>query len=435
MVVPAIEVKGLGKRYRLGEDASRNRLANALLPWWRGSPTSEFWALRDVTFKVDSGEAIGIIGRNGAGKSTLLKLLSRITAPTEGRMCVRGRVGTLLEVGTGFHPELSGRDNIFLSGTILGLRYREVKAKFDEIVAFSEVEKFIDTPVKRYSSGMLVRLALSVALYLDPKILIVDEVLAVADLVFQHNSVSKLRNASAKDGRTVLFVSHSLDTVAKFCERIIVLDEGHLKFDGPVKEGTDYYMQLVHHQQESAKEDSRSASSKRATRAVRITKVDAFDSHGEQRWNFVSGETARFRIAYQVMEPVQSLALLFRLLDKEHAQYQKDDDDENEDSSIGGDIISDLREIVACGPLPPGYCGTIEIDLPKLRFWSGRFGLSLRLGDAENTVTYDVLDRAANLPALVVTPDSSSGSNRLGLASLNYEFRNIPAAAETIAAE
>jgi lipopolysaccharide transport system ATP-binding protein len=432
MAVPAIEVEGVGKRYRLGGDASRHRLASTLLPWRRGVPKNEFWALRHVTFKVESGEAVGIIGRNGAGKSTLLKLLSRITAPTEGRMRIRGKVGTLLEVGTGFHPELSGRDNIFLSGTILGLSYREVKAKFDEIVAFSEVEKFIDTPVKRYSSGMMVRLAFSVALHLDPEILIVDEVLAVGDLVFQHNSVSRLRDASAKDGRTVLFASHNLDAVAKFCEGIIVLDEGHLKFDGPAKEGTDYYMQLVHHPRVSAKEDSRRALSKRATRAVRITKVDAFDSLGEQRWNFVSGEMARFRIAYQVMEPVQNLALLFRLLDKEHAQYQNDDD---EDSLIGGDVITDLREVVACGPLPAGHHGTIEIDLLELRLWSGSFQVYLSLCDAENKKTYDVVDTAANLPAFVVTPGSPNRSGRLGLVSVHHEFRNISATAQTIAAE
>ncbi len=191
----SIDAVGLGKRYMLGENTSRSRLRQAfgaLLPGRAWREEQELWALRDVSFSVTQGEAVGIIGRNGAGKSTLLKLLSRITQPTEGHARLRGRLGTLLEVGTGFHPELSGRDNVFMSGSILGMPRAEVARKFDEIVAFAEVEKFIDTPVKRYSSGMYVRLAFAVASFLEPEILIVDEVLAVGDAAFQRKSLGRL---------------------------------------------------------------------------------------------------------------------------------------------------------------------------------------------------------------------------------------------------
>jgi lipopolysaccharide transport system ATP-binding protein len=177
------------------------------------SPKEEFWALRDVSFSIKQGERVGIIGRNGAGKSTLLKLLSRITVPTEGRIRLRGRVGSLLEVGTGFHPELTGRENIYLNGAILGMSKAEIKRKFDEIVEFSEVEKFLDTPVKRYSSGMQVRLAFAVAAHLEPEILLVDEVLAVGDAQFQKKCLGKMEDVSSREGRTVLFVSHNMNAV------------------------------------------------------------------------------------------------------------------------------------------------------------------------------------------------------------------------------
>jgi lipopolysaccharide transport system ATP-binding protein len=192
----------------------------------QGDEIEEFWALRDVSFEVKRGEVLGVVGRNGAGKSTLLKILSRITEPTRGRVVLRGRVASLLEVGTGFHGELTGRENIYLNGAILGMTKAEIKSKFDEIVAFAEVERFLDTPVKRYSSGMYVRLAFSVAAHLDPEILIVDEVLAVGDLDFQKKSLGKMRAVASKQNRTVLFVSHNLRAVETLCDRAILLDAG-----------------------------------------------------------------------------------------------------------------------------------------------------------------------------------------------------------------
>jgi len=206
--------------------------------------SSELWALRDVSFEVKRGEVLGIIGRNGAGKSTLLKILSRITEPTSGRAVMRGRVGSLLEVGTGFHPELTGRENIFLNGAILGMRKKEIENKFDEIVAFAEIEKFIDTPVKRYSSGMYVRLAFAVAAHLDPEILIVDEVLAVGDAAFQKKCLGKMSDVATKEGRTVLFVSHNLASVKQLCQKVQVLDHGAIVYEGPTLEGVDRYLKV-----------------------------------------------------------------------------------------------------------------------------------------------------------------------------------------------
>jgi len=241
----AIKVEGLGKKYKIGRKRSGdlresfgqfiktfkpNKQLNDLPAGEAGStnqPTKEFWALKDINFEVKQGEAVGIIGRNGAGKSTLLKILSRITKPTTGRFEVNGRVSSLLEVGTGFHMELSGRENIYLNGTILGMKRREIKSKFDEIVAFSGVERFIDTPVKHYSSGMKVRLAFSVAAHLEPEILIIDEVLTVGDAEFQKKCLGKMEDVTGQ-GRTVLFVSHNMGAVKKLCTKGMILESGNM---------------------------------------------------------------------------------------------------------------------------------------------------------------------------------------------------------------
>ncbi len=238
---PIIEARGLGKEYVLGasgrstfREAIIGGLAAPLKMLGRKRPSREtFWALKDVSFDIARGEAVGIIGRNGAGKSTLLKILSRITAPTNGEVRLHGNIASLLEVGTGFHPELSGRDNIFLNGAIMGMSRAEVRRQFDEIVAFSEVEKFLDTPVKRYSSGMYVRLAFAVAAHLQPEILVVDEVLAVGDASFQRKCLGKMQSV-ASGGRTVLFVSHNMAAITRLCTRAILLSHGSVAADGPV---------------------------------------------------------------------------------------------------------------------------------------------------------------------------------------------------------
>lgn len=232
-----IEARHLSKQYNIGVDRTYKTLSGSLASAIRNPQKAlkskwkqydSFWALKDVSFNIEKGETIGIIGRNGAGKSTLLKILSRITYPTEGEVIMKGRVGSLLEVGTGFHPELSGRENIYFNGSILGMKKREINEKFEEIVKFSGVEKFLDTPVKRYSSGMQVRLAFSVAANLDPEILLVDEVLAVGDATFQEKCLGKM-NEVAESGRTVLFVSHNLNAVEKLCGSCIYLEKGHIE--------------------------------------------------------------------------------------------------------------------------------------------------------------------------------------------------------------
>ena len=254
----AITVQGLGKKYVLSHQrperytALRDVLSNGAKHWAnrlfsrtteKTDPThEEFWALKDLNLDIQQGDRVGIIGRNGAGKSTLLKILSRITEPTTGRFKIKGRVASLLEVGTGFHPELTGRENIFLNGAILGMSKREIRSKFDEIVAFAEVEKFLDTPVKHYSSGMYVRLAFAVAAHLEPEILIVDEVLAVGDAQFQKKCLGKMSEVS-EQGRTVLFVSHNMAMISNLCQKGIVLDAGTALFQGPISEAILNYYQ------------------------------------------------------------------------------------------------------------------------------------------------------------------------------------------------
>lgn len=247
----AIAVENLGKSYRIGrqvrQDTLRDTLSQGLRGLWRHRPSArmqeeEFWALRDISFEVEPGEVLGVIGRNGAGKSTLLKVLSRITEPTTGSIRLRGRVASLLEVGTGFHPELSGRENIFLNGAILGMSRAEIARKFDEIVAFAEVERFLDTPVKRYSSGMYVRLAFAVAAHLEPEILIVDEVLAVGDAEFQKKCLGKMRSVAEEGGRTVIFVSHNMSVMLSLCRRAVLLESGRVALDGPVARAVERYL-------------------------------------------------------------------------------------------------------------------------------------------------------------------------------------------------
>ena len=255
----AIRAEGLSKKYLIGHQSTERgttlrdtiargasefaRMGKAMLRGRQivaGDELEEFWALRDLDFEIKRGDVVGVIGRNGAGKSTLLKVLSRITEPTEGRVEINGRVASLLEVGTGFHPELSGRENIYLNGAILGMTRAEIRRKFDEIVAFSEVEKFLDTPVKRYSSGMYVRLAFAVAAHLESEILVVDEVLSVGDAAFQKKCLGKM-NDIASAGRTVLFVSHNLGTIGALCQRGIMLRSGQLELDGAIGDAISHY--------------------------------------------------------------------------------------------------------------------------------------------------------------------------------------------------
>jgi lipopolysaccharide transport system ATP-binding protein len=300
----AIETDKLSKTYRLGVGAngygtlrdalvgSVGRVAGAFKGGGGGKPKFDtLWALREVSLSVESGEVIGLIGHNGAGKSTLLKILSRIAEPSAGRAEITGRVGSLLEVGTGFHPELTGRENIFLNGAILGMRRSEIRARFDEIVAFADIERFLDTPVKRYSSGMSVRLAFAVAAHLEPEILLVDEVLAVGDASFQRKSLAKMSEV-AQAGRTVVFVSHNLATIQGLCKRGVLLEKGQVVTDAPVEETVTSYLRAL---ERSAVDDllTRTDRDGRAWEEMKVKRLTVSDSRSGQSGVVVGGRSAK----------------------------------------------------------------------------------------------------------------------------------------------
>ncbi len=296
-----IKVENLSKLYYLG-GAKHNSLRDAIAGFVknpRRDKKNELWALKDVSFEVADGEALGIIGRNGAGKSTLLKILSRITKPTRGTAEIRGRIGSLLEVGTGFHSELSGRENIFLNGAILGMKRAEIEAKFEEIVAFSEIEKFIDTPVKHYSSGMYMRLAFSVAAHLEPEILIVDEVLAVGDVAFQKKCLNKMRDVG-RTGRTVLFVSHDMQAVSRLCSRAIWLKDGKLVKSGETGAVINQYL---HEQSQSGAEKSWETAEKApGNEFTRLRRVRVCDAEGKTTAALDIRRSIGIEMTYEVLQ-------------------------------------------------------------------------------------------------------------------------------------
>ena len=312
----AVSVENVSKQYRLGVIGNRT-LYEDLNRWWakvRGLPDplekigqvdygnrtdGLIWALRDVSFQLQQGEVLGVIGRNGAGKSTLLKILSKVTGPTSGQIKLKGRIASLLEVGTGFHPELTGRENIYLNGAILGMSRQEISRKFDEIISFSEVEKFVDTPVKRYSSGMYVRLAFAVAAHLDPEIMVVDEVLAVGDAAFQRKCLGKL-SENAGEGRTVLFVSHNMAAINRLCSRAILLDRGKLIADGPAPEITAKYLAGAAEESGIRRWVETQAP---GSEEVRLLEINIFDESGEAKSVFEVSEDIFIKLVYRVNVP------------------------------------------------------------------------------------------------------------------------------------
>lgn len=334
----AISVEGLGKLYRIGEREryytlrdTLTRAFSAPLTWFNrarngnsdidegspqrqvNQPRSEFiWALKNVSFTVKRGEVVGIIGHNGAGKSTLLKILSRITEPTAGEVRLYGRVGSLLEVGTGFHPELTGRENIYLNGAILGMRSVEIDRKFDEIVAFAEVEKFIDMPVKRYSSGMYMRLAFAVPAHLEPEILIVDEVLAVGDIAFQKKCLGKMDDV-AKEGRTVLFVSHNMEAVQRLCHRCILLTDGSIACAGETRAVVSMYFARLRAGL-AVRYQSRSDQKLDQSKVV-LAEADALNASGEPCEHLRFGEPFTIRMRWVHNVPIQGVAYAIRVID------------------------------------------------------------------------------------------------------------------------
>lgn len=390
MPVPAITVDNLSKRYLLGHTSPNNRISNYtalrdvisreattlgrnLVNFVRGQPTAqsgeveEFWALRDVHFEVNEGDALGIIGRNGAGKSTLLKILSRITEPTSGRIRLRGHVASLLEVGAGFHPELTGRENIFLNGAILGMTRADIRKRFDEIVAFAEIERFLDTPVKRYSSGMYVRLAFAVAAHLEPEILIVDEVLAVGDFEFQKKCLGKMEEVSRGEGRTVLFVSHNMPAIADLTNKALLLQAGEVIMAGDTPDVVTAYL---------------SAASRAAQSVYVSPKGEGYDQPHIARAEIASGiqhggEPLQIKVWVRHTTPLPRACLGGQILN----QFQ-----------VSALILHAYPPEVQFGA-EPGLT-LIEFFVPRLRLHRGRFRLRLWLTQTQPGEVNEIVEDA-----------------------------------------
>lgn len=326
----AILVENISKQYRLGE-VGTGTLSHDFNRWWhkiRGkddpflkvgetndrSTKSEnpyVWALKDINFEVQKGEVLGIIGKNGAGKSTLLKLLSRVTSPTTGTIKARGRIASLLEVGTGFHPEMTGRENIYMNGTIMGMSRHEIKAKLDEISTFAGIDRYLDTPVKRYSSGMTVRLGFAIAAHLEPEILIVDEVLAVGDAEFQKKAIGKMKDVSKDEGRTVLFVSHNMAAIKNLCPQVILMNDGQIEFQGETNQGIKKYLRLGENTSNS-KYVLQDVCDSSSIKEITVMNSDLFQTH-----SFLVNENILLRFKINISDLDLNATLSFRVVDKE----------------------------------------------------------------------------------------------------------------------
>jgi lipopolysaccharide transport system ATP-binding protein len=340
----------------------------------QGDSVEEFWALKDISFEVKQGEVLGIIGRNGAGKSTLLKVLSRITEPTSGRVTIEGRVASLLEVGTGFHPELSGRENIFLNGAILGMSRCEIKAKFDEIVDFAGVEKFLDTPVKRYSSGMYVRLAFAVAAHLEPEILIVDEVLAVGDAEFQEKCLGKMENVAKNEGKTILFVSHNISAVTKLCGKALMLETGLMTHSGSAADVAIHYLSknLSGRQQI----DLRNYSDRSGNGNIRFIDARLVDQLGHTCEVFNIGENVEIQFTIARNTHIHSLTLAIELSAEDGSNIANMIDVDSHFSTA-----SDLEK------------QTLAVQINDIRFYPGIYYIGLFAGSKNGRDTYDHLQK------------------------------------------
>jgi lipopolysaccharide transport system ATP-binding protein len=410
---PIIRVQGLGKQYHLGGPTavystlreSIMDLAYKSLRSLRKNGTPTIWAVKDLDFEVTPGEVLGIIGRNGAGKSTLLKILSRITEPTVGVVELFGRVASLLEVGTGFHPELTGRENIFLNGSILGMTRKEIERKFEEIVAFSEVEKFLDTPVKRYSSGMYVRLAFAVAAHLQPEILIIDEVLAVGDYAFQQKCLNKMQDVST-GGRTVLFVSHNLGAISRLCNRCILLESGQLIAAGPTADVVQSYMTSGLVQRPEFTQP------RNREKAMNLRRVALKGSDGEIRSEIRYDESLSFDFVYETNEPVSgtSLGIMVYTLDGTCAFTSADID----------------RHSELLGARNPGTYQT-QVTIPPKWLNVGRYTVKVALANAMTGVTYDYIEDLGFQIVDTGTPGSLNGIKRPGILQpvLDWETRIV----------
>jgi lipopolysaccharide transport system ATP-binding protein len=398
-----ISVENLSKRYIIGRqklegytslrDVLTNgakqvahKFAHPFAAPENDSTHEEFWALKDVSFDIQQGDRVGIIGRNGAGKSTLLKILSRITEPTSGKISIKGRVASLLEVGTGFHPELSGRENIFLNGAILGMSKAEIRKKFDEIIAFAEVERFLDTPVKRYSSGMYVRLAFAVAAHLEPEILIVDEVLAVGDAQFQKKCLGKMDEAG-REGRTILYVSHNMVSIQQLCDRGILLRDGIVREAGSMNKAIESYLNDSTSIGIGSIADIHRANHEYGTIA-RFINAWPVNSKRERMTSFMSGEVISFDLEIMAFEKIDDLSVVAGLdtyMDYRIATVLSEE---------SGMLFSADKNTVI----------SVNLNLPKLRLKPGTY--SLTLGLRRNRVTFDHVVKAVNFEISEVSVNS-----------------------------
>ena len=384
MAGSAIVVEDVSKRYRLGEWTYPTAV-EALLGRLRSRPEPEIvWALRDVSLTIQEGEAVGVIGRNGAGKTTLLKILARITHPTAGVARMRGRVGALLEVGTGFHPELTGRENVFLNGAILGMSRRDIRSRFDEIVAFAGVERFLDTPLKRYSSGMYLRLAFAVAAHLDPEIVVVDEVLAVGDVEFQQRCLGKMSELGS-EGRTVLFVSHDLGAIGRLCRRVLWIEGGSVEADGPTVDVIDRYLRSV------VPAVARTSFPDEPAAPIQLLSVELTGETGDPVELPRRDEPLQVRFRFRTRERIPGLDLAVVLLD---AQGLRVIDDAWSDTREAGEDATEPGEYEASLTIP----AVLPAGRYLLSVWFGRgleefayqealqFELWPALGEAERSV-------------------------------------------------
>lgn len=413
----AIKIENLSKRYRLGV-INRDMLYKDLQSrWakWRGKEDpnapiglmhdkrlehgDEFWALRNINLEIPDGKVFGIIGRNGAGKSTLLKILSQITAPTEGRISVRGRVASLLEVGTGFHPELTGRENVFLNGAILGMSRQEVAKKFDEIVEFAEIKEFIDTPVKRYSSGMYVRLAFGVAAHLDPDILVVDEVLAVGDAAFQKKCIGKMSRVAA-EGRTVVLVTHSMSLAENLTERCIWIDNGSVRDNGP----TEVIVQKYLNHQDSAElgvtEGLGDYRLRRGPGNTRLSGMEVVNGSDERTTRFKRGEEIRFRFRARVFKRVPSLGLYISF----------------KNGMAGNILVHTAKLCVSEGQIEAGGELAFSVHVDTLKLPASVYDLQIWLGPFSSESSEEFYDIVDSLTAPISIVEDSDRPDRKTLA-------------------
>ena len=406
-MVSAIRVNNLGKRYRVSTGHARYTyrtlreslidLVRAPLRRWRStsSGAEDFWALRDLDFEVRQGEVLGIIGRNGAGKSTLLKILSRITKPTTGRVELSGRVGSLLEVGTGFHPELTGRENIFLNGAILGMSRREIARKFDEIIAFAEIDRFLDTPVKRYSSGMYVRLAFAVAAHLEPEILVVDEVLAVGDQAFQKKCLGKMSEVS-RTGRTVLFVSHNMAAIVNLCRRVLLIEKGRLAADGEPHAIAARYLTSAAGACR-AEYDLSACPGRRKNALPLMRAVRLRNSRQQLSAAFFSGDPLCVEFDLEFPRPLHAPQIGIGF------------------DNCWGQRVCSVATYLSRSDLPAldGRC-RVRCHVPELPLLPGTYTLSLSVGHLQESL----LDQVEHVVALEVLPADFFGNGRLESAQL-----------------